>query len=631
MRSAFAVVGVLLLLVLGATLWSNDALAAPADAPAASPEAAVVPPAGAPAAAEEASTARIGANAAGADRAAAAAGEPFALRGTAVALDEHDELHQLENGVLELTVWTGNAGERVPVVVTDGAFDTGPMPRPERVTVSSLQLGGRPVRLDPVQPDPGDELPLDAGPIALRGRWLPMLTLRVLDDTTGIDLGGVVVARPKTETWQSLSHPGDEALDVLVEHGRSPLRYHAPTISSRQTLWVHAQGHAWQKVEIDATDPAERLVRLLPGGDVDLLLSGAERPRGSAVRVYTPGDTKPIVEFSRLRTQPFRMSGLPAGPVELRLELGPWFRQPTVLCRTTVDVPVGGIATATLLMEDRVERPAAVPVSGVLVVPAAWRHERCHLEIEPTGPLKGWADDPTRIGLTEMERQGDAELAFAVRGGLMPGPHLVVVEGTGFRARFTVPPGGTDELRFELPPPCEVRVRLLDAETGRPVVVEGFGFALAVWAPDPAAEDGDSTDAQLRQHDDGTWRCQSVPGPIAIMAHPAGYEWANTSHAVGPGVNEFVLQLRRVCGVRVTLVDGEAELPWVMEFHGELKTRDGESFTAYWSSDGSIAAKGPGDLILHLDPIPGFLPVDPIPVTVPPGEWVPVRVALRRK
>ncbi|HEX5050846.1 MAG TPA: hypothetical protein VFZ65_03660 [Planctomycetota bacterium] len=564
------------------------------------------------------------------------AGGTIALHGTFVVVDEDGVEHAHEDGEFTLVLWHGDTGSHRRAVTKAGAWQADVDELPDRVSVDDAHLGGRLVRCD-------DDLPI-AEPktaIVLRGRWLPLLLLRVLGDDTGADLADVHVVT-KNDWRTPYPHPGSRA-EVVVERATSPLRFAPTSTADTQSIWARAPGYAWDTIQLDTASRAERVMRLVPGGDVDVTIVGTPpdetwlRVREYQEMTRPPDITDeawqtmqrasrgiPQAEVAPNRSGATRIDGLRTGTWAIDLEKGDWFRNPISLGSTTVEIAAGTIAAATITLRGDTRPPALAHTAGTLVVPAAWG-EDVTLSIEARGPTKAWFDETRRIDADEMEHRANGEYAWDAR--LLPvGDYQVLVDGTEYRTRFALPPQGDEHVRIVVPDPCDVRVRVLDAETGRAIA----GDWTPGWFSTPPDWEGGWTHAKSTAAPDGTFQFRAPPGPISINAHPDGYLWSHETYEVHPGANEFVLQIRRASGIDVVLKDADTTLPWPDFLSVELEDESGNSVVAYWSGN-RVAAKQLGEFTLKVGTVQGYEPIPPRKVMVVAQEWTKVEIALRRK
>ncbi len=549
-----------------------------------------------------------------------AADEPFVLRGTFVVVDERGVEHAREDGTFR--IWLGGAGKIVwgrELTLQAGAWELSTMMLPERVSVDDVMLGARPVICDAeMEIDPS--IPL----LQFRGRWLAPVTLRVLGSDTGSDLANVRVLLGDGYGWHGGQHPGHEGgTTVVVDHTPSPVRF-SPTPGRTRTFLVGAPGYAWGSIDLDPAESAERLLRLEPGGGIDLTLVGS-LPYDTVVRLRKYVRGRPLADWRPSDEGVTRIDGVPAGTWNIQVEKGLWFQDPLVLGRTTAQVVPHTVAAATIALRTDQRSPPFASAAGTVVIPSAWRRQRVRLEIDPTGETRPWGNrqwlDVERIvPATSDEYRWTA-------GRIRGGTYQVCVRGCGFVTRFEVPPLGDQNIRIVVPEPSEVRLRVLDAETGKPIEMAARE---PEWQPLHPWWDAGSWDQDMARQPDGSYLAQTPPGPMRIDVITDRYARSSTRHEVVPGTNEFVVQVAPVCGVEIELWDGPATVPWPNEGKATLQDATGGQRNAYRSGN-RTAAKVPGEFTLTIADVPGFEPIPPRAVTVSPRTWTKVEVRLRRK
>lgn len=567
------------------------------------------------------------------------------LSGTFVVVDHRGVEHTRESGHFSLILWKGNSGDHAKVKIEDGSWHA-TVARPDRVSVHTAVLGGKAVISQEEQSLPEGPLPSDYA-IVFQGTWVATLTLRVIGDDTGADLSGVEIAAVDDWRRDSFRHPGDRGDHRrLVEGGRSPVQFEPRKAGQSRTFWVCAAGYAWDKIKLSLTDPDERVIRLVPGGGLLVAIHGGDLPRDAVLRLRSRTDADrpdgipnhvwdglrdqrtlkgmPVAEVALRESAATPIEGLPAGRYWVQVEKGDWFQDPVELGRAEATVGAGQMSQVTVTLADQPKAPTAVRVSGTLRLPKAWSRDHVRLEIEPTGDLKVWVKDDKKIALDDMTQASTEEYAWDA--GLLPaGDYQVLVAPHEVRRRFHVGAQGAADVRIEVPPPAEVRVRIVDALTGLaiPDVKPGWYSTVKGW-------EGGWSHAPMRAAANGSFEFEAAPGEIEISAQTEGYGWMRASREVRPGLNDFVVEARRVCGVVVVLLDGDTELPWDEAWSVKLKTSDGESAVDFWSG-AKVAAKQPGAHALSVTGVKGYADIEERPVTVAPGEWTRVEIRLERK
>ncbi len=558
------------------------------------------------------------------------------LEGTIVVTDPNGSEHVACNGFveLELLVPTEPAGDvsslasfTTPVV--NGHWQADVTKAATGLQVGTIDLDQRPARCS-------DKfaLPNEQPSLQLRATWLPMLQLRVIADDTGIDLVELKVVQSRDWMHDGFRHPGNNDLDVVLEHGRSPLQLQPRGAGDSVRYWVKAPGFAWDQIELATGEPGERTLRLAPGGDVEVTFVG-EVPRGAVLRARPPQpqaappttvprrQDRPMAEIEPGRPGPTRFDALPAGSWTLSLEKGDWFREQILFGEATVMVAPGTITPATITVCPAAQMPATIQVHGTLTLSPTWGDD-VELELEPAGEIRAWATENVSLPLADMEDEGNARHRWG-DVGLLAGRWQVTVHGTEYRTIVEVGPGRSAEVNLVVPEPNEVRVRVVDAMTGQPIpganptwyaVVEQWGSG---WGH-----------ANMQAIDGDWYRCLACAGKIVVHCHPDDYAVSGETYEVRPGTNEFVVRMGRVCGVDLVLKDGDVTIPWPDDAFANMEHTTTKTGVAYWSGN-KVAAKEPGEHLLTIRPIDGYEPIPPRKVVIEPAQWTRVVIELRRK
>ena len=127
-----------------------------------------------------------------------------------------------------------------------------------------------------------------------------------------------------------------------------------------------------------------------------------------------------------------------------------------------------------------------------------------------------------------------------------------------------------------------------------------------------------------------------VAGDIELDPHSDDYESSNEHVTARPlEKNVYTLKLKRTCGLNVTVRDAQAKLPYAVI--GEaIAVRDATGSNAVRScvkqeNRQRLKLEGPGTYKVTIDKLPGYQPVEPVTVEVPPGKFVEHEVKLQRE
>ncbi|MBL8750954.1 MAG: hypothetical protein JNK78_17475 [Planctomycetes bacterium] len=610
--------------VLAAALWfalrSDDVPAPPLDAVPAKPT-----PAPVPLTARERSeaTERTAAKAA-AEATSPPATERRVVRGTIVAVDSRGVEHPQTNGTMDLDLVLASADgsdsgrvETVPTTVTAGRWEAS-------IPVATVTLAVNDVVLDERRCacDEAPTLSADDAPIALRARWFDPLRLRVVGSDTRADLTEIRVVQVADWELTGCTHPGNHGATPVLDHAVSPLTLPNDGSADTQSFRVHSPGYAWGAVDLSTAETGERELRLVPGGDLDVTILGTA-PEGAVLRVRAAEQDSPTGEF-RLSRALLRIDGLPVGRWLLTVEKGRWFQNPLQLGKATVEVARGAITPATITLSEPAERPPMVQVQGTLTIDPAWGDD-VSFRLEPMKEVCAWDEADVVFASDALTKIGEGRYRWGPRKALA-GRYGVVVEVAGYRSIVHVGPHPTTDLDIVVPPPNEVRLRLVDAMTRAPIA-----HASPSWYfQPPEGWDKGWSHREIAETGDGWYRFLSPAGRIGINVEPEGYAWTMESRDVKPGPNEIEVSVKRVCGVEIVLKDGDVIVPWPISGESDIENVVTKTGVAYWSG-GKIAAKEAGEHTLTIGSIDGYEPIPPRKVVIPEGEWTKVEIALRRK
>ncbi len=105
---------------------------------------------------------------------------------------------------------------------------------------------------------------------------------------------------------------------------------------------------------------------------------------------------------------------------------------------------------------------------------------------------------------------------------------------------------------------------------------------------------------------------------------------------VHAGEQEFVMHVRKTCGVSIDLTCDGSKVTWDERnwFEIEVKQADGKSRStsfSFFDSHPVVGVREPGRCLVTLPAIDGYEPVPPFEIDIPAGEIVNKVVELRKK
>jgi hypothetical protein len=519
------------------------------------------------------------------------------------------------DGTGEALLWTGRSGNSSRFELDSGRFTLPIVEGLNRIEIRECKVDGEPLDCR----DASLKLPHD-GPLVFVLRRPAGIRLRVVASDTRTDLAEIQVVTGASFEHDELEHPSGRAKTTIVTGGRSPLDL-PPRVGRDTDFWVQAPGYAWQRVQLELARGGERLVELELAGAVECTILGAALPVGATLRGWRGaiGGT-PDADFDAVRETKLEIEGLTPGEWCFKVQKGRWFQDPLDLAVGTVTVDAGLTQVLVLTVAESAEAPARVAVSGVVRIDESWQGlDRLRLSLQPEGEVKRW--DTGRKHVTPV-RNG-TQFTWNVRQ-LYAGRYMVVVSPSAHRQLLEVTADGSNEFVIDVPPPADVEVLVVEAETGSPIAVEHVLWHAAV----PAGVSGFNFENAHYDVALGA-RFQAPVGKLSLRVSQDGFAHASEDVEVVRGVNRFTLRIERACGLRIEYFDGETPVPqsafgmFEVEPIGHEGRKSANSDT--WSH-----VSAPGRYMVTFESPPGFQPVPPQEVTIPAGEMITVRVNLER-
>ncbi|MCK6480955.1 MAG: carboxypeptidase-like regulatory domain-containing protein [Planctomycetes bacterium] len=351
------------------------------------------------------------------------------------------------------------------------------------------------------------------GTLAVVLRERQSSSLRVLDAATGAALPS---ARAFREEWEEGSHAYDHHPNPATLGGK-PLPADAEGViplgkgGREEVFFVVADGHAWRKVRavFDGGPPAPVLLK--EGGTLRLEI--ARWPELQDATVCLEGEDH---RDRRLLPPPDAggaavHAGIPAGSWTVVVRRGAWWDDGIVYGRAAFTLEAGGEATL-VVGTDPGTVGAPAPVTLRISAPSGWSKGPVSVEIEGTQPTNASVEQRGQVTLP-----ADGSAASWTTGPIPPGRYSVTVEPQSYHDIVVPPGGGTFDLA--LPETVEVRVRVVDRETGKPIPGASVNWNSVV--PGRNSYGLDSAEAGEAP---GECRFRAPPGRVGIWATGPGYE-----------------------------------------------------------------------------------------------------------
>ena len=541
------------------------------------------------------------------------------LTGAIVLIDVQGGEHTTKNGRFRLRAWNATT-DSSQVVRVDGGRFTVSVPRATELSIDKLIMGGRPLT------DEYDDLAIPAdGHLALRVQLTARAVLRVIDSTAGNDLDGVVILSCLDWKLDDFAHPGSARITPVVTHARSPVEL--PDETGTENYWVRAIGFAWKRISYDHSAGGERIVKLEPGGAVEVRLDSFDADSKAVVRFRSDRAGESVVLEAKPDEQGrCTLEHLAPGTYKVQVQIGLWYDDPRTLGEGRVTVVAGARSVVEIALERAPDLGTPVLLRGTLVVPAAWKKRRPRLSVESVGPDRAGR----KVGLRVVSTEGASGQFEWTLGEVMPGLYMIEIDPFQYRQAIEVPAGVTEQVvRVELPEPAALTVEIVDRVSGDPVTVAGINWHTSF---EPASG--------------GAWETVSdAPASSFTVQVPAGrrvsvdvrdhrFDAQRLDFDVRPGRKVVKLKVRRIFRFRLIVKDGTATVPLGHGFDVTVEHLGGDGkVAARWSDDttSTFHLTAPGRYRLKFGSIEGFETPPDKEIEISGDEVIGVEVAAKRK
>lgn len=563
---------------------------------------------------------------------AAAVPEPdvgtIEMHGTVVVVDEQGVEHRNEDGVLRVASGSNERDVRfVEVRVEHGSWSTR-VPASGLFGIGELVAGGRRVRIPEDRPiHPGPE------PIEVRGEWLKRGRLRVVDAASKQDLRGVEVrcARGWRANPES-SHPGDSELVGTVLQGvDSP--FDLPERLRPTPYWVHAEGHAWARVDFDHRLGGERTVELVAPGSVEVSIANGPVPQGAFVRFYPTNRPTPSwlasVSVRVSSDGVTRIEDFEPGSYFACVELGEYDATKR-LGETPVEVRAGERSNVTIPLGAPGPEEPTVHLFGTLILPAGFETFGATLRLWREG---GGAKSET-FQIHDLPTVGEGDRVRRWDMGAVPtGTWGAAIVPVLHRQLILAEQPGELSVEIRVPELVTLSIEVVDAASGDPIDPTDIGWSdgkvagLASGFRAPVASAGAK----------GRHRLTAPEGAIRISCSAPGYGDFYETLELHGRESSLRIELRRACGLVVQLFENDARVRADFSFWNEVRAiPDGGRIPTGKPGRSTELEKilqfdEPGRYRLTFPALEGFEPIEAMVVDVPPQKTIDVRVPVRRK
>ena len=548
------------------------------------------------------------------------------LDGSIAVIDEAEQEFCQESGFLDLTVHAnaGKSPSRTRVDVVTGVWDPKATPSDDFL-VTRIVLRGRDAILD------GERGRVWKGrePVQLRARWLTASRLHIIDAESGDELSNVLLYR-----MDGISSPGVELpIEVggaeLVGSGLvSPITIDPLTVeghSGANTIFAYQKAYAWGAISLDQTGGGDLYLRLKPGGDLFVQLTGPLPTPDMTVRLRRSeqsGNRKLLAERA-LTLSPdkgrsgLEIIGLAAGGYTASLERGNGDAS-QVLASTEVRIS-GGSDNRIEFEVPPIPQGAKVPVTILVRIDPSWQLDAFVLVVTDL-------DLPLRA--RERAKLIRSPIMTQVAGGaytyeqlfLRGGKHELYLEEARYGVECIVAPPGPQEITLTVPPCGLVSITVLDSGTGMLVPQPSLCWSYLGGSGAP----GGSGCVGIPPSGPGRFEFRAPAGKIRIDAGGGAlgnYLGDSRTIEVAQGVQEIVVELKSARRVVLSLREAERAVDWSAHYMSDIKFSDSSGPVVVWrtvldSGSGKLTCfvASPGKYMVSLPPLAGYMPIQDIEV-----------------
>jgi hypothetical protein len=542
-------------------------------------------------------------------------------------------------GRLLMHCWLGGTELTVGVNVVDGVWRKTAdfMNGVEAIGFQGVEIDGR--RGEVLEPSERLEPPYPAE-VRVRASLPQQATLRVVDADNGQELQGVTVVRANRPN-DGDRHPGTNFEDRVVFRNRSsPFAIDASKFQriggEPVRLLVGAPNHAWDLVEVDVGAGGERLVELSGGADLAIQVRGVASDSGTYLRLLTEINQEQWVQLPLVNDGMIELGGLAPGNYRVLAGIG-FYADSSLFLGEAEVVMRSGARTRCDLHLAAAPQPELVAAAGVIYVPEAWEVDQVWIWIHRLDP---WIGDHLlrRMPFVRTEAGPSDRTGFdAFRWHCedMPvGRYELGVTDPCHWIEFELPSGGRDDLEVRVPPPVDLLVHVVDAETGRMEPIEDLTWQVT---PSEGRSIGQPKAAQ-----------RLAPGEFLIRAPACEVHFP--AYFLDPYIpdpdrvdltttREHTLRVRRACGFDLMLLDGVAPVALPVAWKPEVFSAAiggivllqqpvavRRSFLAW-----RVVVSEPGTYALEMPSIPGYEPIPKQTIEVSAGQFPEHVVKLVRK
>lgn len=530
-------------------------------------------------------------------------------------------------GQFRLVRWQGDSGENLQHDFAEGSWSSSYAPG-EAWSFDEVYVEDRPAITDN---PPLQRLDPSTGSIELRVHAPPATVVRVVDRASGADLGDVEIR------WSDAWDRGFRMLPPstasrIATKVRSPVTIRpdkAADWSRVESMWAGATGYGWKRFDLTPLSGGHYRVELVPGGDVEIDVSGLDTDRSNVLRVVSFQDAGSQIEDQVLEDGNESFEMLSEGRYRASLEIAGLLLDPVVLASTEFEVRAHALSHVALTAKP-LSPVVKAQMSGTLVIPPEWRSKRPFLGLQIMGPTV--VGSYSFLGMQSLEQDLVRTDTWNWDAGLLEvGRYEIDLVDPYFSFVVELGPLGNRDVRLEVPSPADVSVRIVDDRDGTPADIEKV-----YWHP-RWSEQRNATMILPANRDtaSGAFTFRASQGPVVVSWRSETFEAGEAEIDATPGRSEHTLRAHRATTVFFDLRDGERVVrpeSSVLERAAAVTNGIGKGTWSPSPSGVALRFDHGGKYSVTLPETPGFERVPAFDVDVPEGQasHYPIRLVPRQ-
>ena len=553
------------------------------------------------------------------------------VRGTITVVDAESEEHGREDGSLLLVLWEDEDWARChEVTVKSGSWSAEISLDVKRLGFRKPVLGGR-IAMFENEEGLGAGLPIpESRFFELETRWCPDSVLYVKARDTGMDLARIEAIREREGVWRYALHPGSgEDGRVTLDLLSSPIllneRDPGDLRESLRTYFVRSPGYAWGRIGIDMTHGGDYRLDLERGGDLVVKLRGGMPEDPARLRIRNLDRDEIAYDGELGGKADWVIESLTLGHHRVSVEVGEIWENPLVLGSAEVTVQADRRSEVILDLDETPDLHMA-PLKGILIAPKTLEVDSLHITFDLEGPALDERSERFTLFRRDMRIRSEDQDRTILEwdaGPVQTGRYALSLSVLGIGMEVDVTETGATDVVLEIPLLVPMTIAVVEKGTTRRLTPESLTFSA-----------GGGIES-VEPGDEGQFTFMAPLGVIELFVTCEEYEVVIREVRVIPGMAPMIIEMKRACGVRILLKDGEhsvfPESLWdAISVEPENGTGELSGLMSAQHSM-TVTVSEPGRYRVRIENIKGYRAIEDLVIDVPPETILFREIRLERE